>query len=59
MSDIDKTIEADARRFRWILSGHGYFMEERGLCGFRPCSESEQDEARRAIDEAMREANDD
>lgn len=49
----DTSIAADARRFRWLLSGHGYFMEEEGLCGHGPCSEEEQNNARTEIDEAM------
>ena len=43
---------ADAERFRWLLDGHGYFMEEEMLCGHSPCSQEEQDEARRKIDAA-------
>lgn len=49
--DLSKT---DADRMRWILAGNGYFMEENFLCGHEPCSQDEQDKARRAIDEAMR-----
>jgi hypothetical protein len=45
--------EADAKRMRWMLAGNGYFMEEEMLCGHGPCSEKEQDEARRQIDAAM------
>ncbi len=44
---------ADAERMRWMLAGNGYFMEEEMLCGHGPCSEEEQDEARRQIDAAM------
>lgn len=50
---IDKSDAADARRFRWILSGNGYFMEEESLCGHAPCDQDEQDRARRAIDENL------
>ena len=50
---VDKSIEADAKRMRWLLSGNGYFMEERYLCGYGPCDESEQDIARRVIDDEM------
>ena len=50
---VEKSVEADARRMRWILSGHGYFMEEEMLCGHGPCNEDEQDAARARIDEAM------
>jgi hypothetical protein len=45
----------DALRFRWLLNGNGYFMEENYLCG-RDSSEADEDEARRCIDEAMRES---
>lgn len=45
----------DAARMRWMLSGNGYFMEEKELCGIGPCSEEVQADARRRIDEAMRE----
>lgn len=45
--------EDDARRMRWMLAGNGYFMEERTLCGHGPCSQKEQDNARRQIDAAM------
>lgn len=51
--DIDRSEQADARRFRWLLEGNGYFMEERSLCGHPPCGGDEKDDARRAIDEAM------
>lgn len=53
MSIVDKSIEADAKRMRWLLNGNGYFMEELHLCGHAPCDEKEQDDARREIDEAM------
>lgn len=45
--------EADAKRFLWLLAGHGYFMEERALCGHAPTSEDEQCRARLEIDRAM------
>lgn len=45
--------KADAERMRWLLSGNGYFMEEEMLCGHGPCSQEEQDDARRKIDAAM------
>lgn len=51
--EVDRSDEADARRLRWLLNGNGYFMEEESLCGRPPCNESEQDDARRRIDEAM------
>lgn len=49
----DKSIEADAARFRWLLDGHGYFMEEAMLCGAPPTTEIDKDSARAMIDEAM------
>lgn len=52
-SEVDRSDAADANRFRWLLSGNGYFMEEQMLCGHGSCSLSEQDDARREIDEAM------
>lgn len=52
MKDIDRSDEADARRFRWLLSNHGYFMEEGMLC-FCATTEEEKDEARSIIDEEM------
>ncbi len=48
-------VAADALRFRWLLAGNGYFLEEGNLCGTSPTSQEEQDEARAAIDEAMQE----
>ena len=51
---LDKNIEADARRMRFLLDGHGYFMEERGLCGFGPCDEEEKDSARKEIDDGIK-----
>jgi len=50
MSDQD--VLADAARFRWLLDGNGYFLEEHGLCG-GPTDQEGQDEARWEIDEAM------
>lgn len=52
--DIDKSDKADAKRFRWLLDGHGYFMEENMLCGDIWLSgASEQDRTRTLIDKAM------
>ena len=48
---IDRSDTADAKRFRWLLDGNGYFMEEAMLCGHGPCDDKEQDEARVAIDD--------
>jgi len=42
----------DAERFRWLLSGNGYFIEHERLCGHGPGDEAE---AREAIDLAMEE----
>ena len=52
--DIDKSAEADARRFRFLLQGRGYWMEEEGLCGPWDPDQKEQDEARAKIDEWIR-----
>jgi len=52
-NEFDKSVWADARRLRWLLSGNGYFLEEAQLCGCGPCSQDEQDVARLAIDEEM------
>ena len=43
---------ADAERFRWLLSGKGYFMEEHGLCGCHPSTKADRHLARKMIDEA-------
>lgn len=51
---VDKSLDADAKRMRWLLSRNGYFMEENMLCGHAPCDENKQDDARREIDEAMK-----
>lgn len=52
MKPIDKSDAADAARFRWLLEGNGYFMEEQFLCGHEETSNpAQQDEARRRIDE--------
>jgi hypothetical protein len=54
--DVDRSDAADAKRFRWLLNGHGYFMEESYLCGHDATSHLEdQDRARAAIDKAMQE----
>lgn len=50
---MDKSDSADAARFRWLLDGHGYFMEENYLCGHFPTTEMEQDKARAEIDSAI------
>lgn len=54
MGNIDRSVEADARRFRWLLEGNGSFMEEEMLCGHPPCSDEEKDYARQEIDREMR-----
>jgi len=41
---VDKSVEADAKRFRWLLEGNGY----------PPCNENEKDRAREIIDQAMK-----
>lgn len=52
---LDLCDAADAKRFRWLLSGSGYFMEENSLCGHGPCDILEQHAARWKIDEVTRE----
>jgi hypothetical protein len=52
---VDRSIGADATRFRWMLANNGYFLEEEGLCNLGG-TETEQDEARMAIDQAMKDA---
>jgi hypothetical protein len=49
----DRSDAADARRFRWLLDGNGYFMEENYLCGHFPTTDKERDKARAWIDQAM------
>ena len=52
--DVDCSDVADAARFRFILAGAGYFMEEQGLCGHnKSADDADAMEARIAIDEAM------
>ena len=52
---VDRSDAADAKRFRWLLNGNGYFMEENYLCGHDDPSEEEQDDARAEIDKEMNE----
>ena len=52
-SKVDASETADARRFRWLLEGNGYFLEEEMLCGHAPCSEMEKAQCRAAIDAEM------
>lgn len=52
-SNIDRGECADAKRFRWLLAGHAYFLEENSMCGHGSSSNKEQDEARALIDAAM------
>jgi len=51
--NIDRSVSADAMRFRWLLNGNGYFMEESSLCGHSPCEQAEKDSYRIAIDKEM------
>lgn len=53
MSEPDRSETADAKRFRWLLDGNGYFMEAMLLCGIGPCSDDEKDAARKCIDDEM------
>lgn len=48
--NIDRSSIADARRFRWIVDGNGYYLEEAGLCGHGP---GDEDEARQKIDDEI------
>lgn len=48
--ELDRSEAADARRLRWLLDGHGYFLEEESLCGH---GSGDEDAARRAIDSRM------
>jgi len=57
MSEVDKSEAADAKRMRWLLSGHGYFMEEEMLCGHGFSTPEDQDKAREVIDAAMAEGS--
>ena len=41
---------ADARRFRKLLDGNGFLLEQQGLCGVRPVSDGEKTRARALID---------
>ena len=50
MGKLDRSDAADARRFRWLLDGNGYFFEEEMVCGHAPVTENEQDKARVLID---------
>jgi len=47
----DKSRGADARRFRWLVSGKGYFLEHLALCGH---DSRDEDLARKVIDAAMK-----
>ena len=51
---LDRSIGADAARFRWMLMHNGYFLGEAGLCNSGGTA-TERDEARMAIDKAMKE----
>ena len=51
--EIDRSIGADAKRFRWLLDGNGYFMEEEMLCSPHSHTEEDKDKARIAIDRQM------
>lgn len=54
--DLDRSDAADARRLRWLLNGHEYFLEEDMLPSpwMREGDEAEMDRTRRKIDEAMK-----
>lgn len=52
---VDRSDAADAERLRWLLDGHGYFLEEKGVCGSAPVDDDGKDHARRLIDAAIAE----
>jgi hypothetical protein len=54
--DKDQRIldRADAERFRWLIDGNGYFMEEAHLCSYLS-SDQDKAEARAAIDKMIEE----
>lgn len=51
-ANISDTNAAAAGRFRWLLNGNGYFLEEGMLCGHDP-DEDEKRMARFLIDIEM------
>lgn len=53
IKDVDRSDAADAKRFRCLLDGNGYFFEENGLCGHPPVDDKEKDQARVAVDELI------
>ncbi len=53
MKRPDRSYKADAERFRWLLKGNGYYMEENSLCGNWDPDSYDQDYARRCIDEEI------
>ena len=44
--DVVLELIADAERYQWLCDGHGYYLEEAGLCGHS----NEKAEADKAID---------
>jgi hypothetical protein len=50
---VDRSDKADAKRFRWLLKGNGYYMEENFLCGNWEPNSDDQDYARSCIDEEI------
>jgi len=50
---VNTSVKSDAKRMRWLLSGHGYFMEENYLCGYIPCNKEERNYARIVIDKGI------
>lgn len=57
---VDKSDEADARRFRWLFTRNGYLFEEEFVINFRQIpprdlTEEDADKVRLYIDEAMAE----
>lgn len=50
-AELDRFDAADAARFRWLVAGSGYLLEEFGVGGVM----GEEDECRRLLDEWMEE----
>jgi hypothetical protein len=50
-TELDRSEAADAARFRWLVAGNGYLLEEMGVGN---CS-GEEDDAREAVDGWMQE----
>jgi hypothetical protein len=51
---VDRSDKADAKRFRWLLKGNGFYMEQNSLCGNWEPNEEDHDDARKMIDREIR-----